>query len=93
MLGIEAAIVAEYAEAGTNKASQRIGVAAFSVLLITCSFRIDVCGVVFYSELFPSHIRAKGPAICFCSLLYGPHLPPGYGGSVREYWMEVLSSK
>ena len=68
MLSIEAAMVAEYAEAGTNKAGLGVGVAAFYVFLIIYSFGIDVCGVVFYSELFPNHIRAKGSAMCFCSI-------------------------
>jgi hypothetical protein len=40
-------------EAGTNKAGLGVGVAAFYVFLIIYGFGIDVCGVVFYSELFP----------------------------------------
>jgi hypothetical protein len=68
MLSIEAAMVAQYAEAGTNKAGLGVGVAAFYVFLIIYSFGIDVCGVLFYSELFPNHIRAKGSAMCFCSI-------------------------
>lgn len=29
---------------------------------------VDVAGVVFYSELFPNHIRAKGVALCVMSI-------------------------
>jgi len=68
MLCIEAAMVALYAEAGTNKAGLGVGVAAFYVFLIFYSLGIDVCGVVFYSELFPNHIRAKGVAMAVMSI-------------------------
>jgi hypothetical protein len=68
MLCIEAAMVASYAEAGTNKAGLGVAVAAFYVFLIIYSFGIDVCGVVFYSELFPNHIRAKGVALSIMSI-------------------------
>jgi MFS family permease len=57
---IEAAMVAQYAAAGTNKAGLGVGVAAFYVFLAFYSVGVDVAGVVFYSELFPNHIRAKG---------------------------------
>jgi MFS family permease len=68
MLCIEAAMIALYAEAGTNKAGLGVGVAAFYVFLIIYSLGIDVAGVVFYSELFPNHIRAKGVALCVMSI-------------------------
>ena len=68
MLCIEAAMVAQYAEAGTNKAGLGVGVAAFYAFLIIYSLGIDVCGVVFYSELFPNHIRAKGVALAIMSI-------------------------
>jgi len=67
-LCVEAAMVALYAGAGTNKAGLGVAVAAFYVFLIIYSFGIDVCGVVFYSELFPNHIRAKGVAMAIMSL-------------------------
>jgi len=67
-LCVEAAMVAVYAPAGTNKAGLGVGVAAFYVFLIVYSFGIDVCGVVFYSELFPNHIRAKGVAMAVMSI-------------------------
>ncbi len=68
MLCIEAAMIAQYAEAGTNKAGLGVGVAAFYVFLVIYSLGVDVAGVVFYSELFPNHIRAKGVALCVMSI-------------------------
>jgi MFS family permease len=48
---LEAAMVANFAEAGTNKAGLRMGVAAAYIFLMVYSVGIDVAGVVFYSEL------------------------------------------
>lgn len=59
-LCIEAAMVAQYADAGTNKAGLAMGVAAFYLFLAVYSVGIDVAGVTFYSELFPNNMRAKG---------------------------------
>ncbi|KIW88752.1 uncharacterized protein Z519_10799 [Cladophialophora bantiana CBS 173.52] len=60
---LEAAMVSSYAEEGTNKAGLRMGVAAAYLFLLVYSIGIDVAGVVFYSELFPNHLRAKGLAL------------------------------
>lgn len=57
---LEAAMVASFAEEATNKAGLRMGVAAAYLFLMFYSCGIDVAGVVFYSELFPNQIRAKG---------------------------------
>lgn len=57
---LEAAMVASFGEAGTNKSGLRMGVAAAYLFLAVYSVGVDVAGVVFYSELFPNHIRAKG---------------------------------
>lgn len=57
---IEAAMVANFAAEGTNKAGLGVGVAAFYCFLAIYSVGVDVAGVVFYGELFPNHIRAKG---------------------------------
>ena len=54
---LEAAMVASFAEEGTNKAGLRMGVAAAYLFLLIYSIGIDVAGVVFYSELFPNHLR------------------------------------
>ncbi|KAK5064580.1 hypothetical protein LTR84_000413 [Exophiala bonariae] len=60
---LEAAMVSSFAEEGTNKAGLRMGVAAAYLFLLIYSIGVDVAGVVFYSELFPNHIRAKGLAL------------------------------
>ncbi|KAF2107746.1 general substrate transporter [Lophiotrema nucula] len=85
---IEAAIVAEYAAAGTNKAALAAGVgelqsplfsveekeltahdaAMFYLFLAVYSMGVDVAGVVFYSELFPNHIRAKGVCLSMATV-------------------------
>lgn len=51
---------AEGPTAGTNKVGLSFGVVAFYAFLAVYSVGIDVCGVVWYSEVFPNHIRAKG---------------------------------
>lgn len=61
---LEAAMVATYAETNSgNQAGLRMGVAAAYIFLAFYSVGVDVAGVVFYSELFPNHIRAKGIAL------------------------------
>lgn len=58
---LEAAMVATYAETNSgNQAGLRMGVAAAYIFLAFYSVGVDVAGVVFYSELFPNHIRSKG---------------------------------
>lgn len=54
---LEAAMVASFAEEATNQAGLRMGVAAAYLFLLIYSIGIDVAGVVFYSELFPNHLR------------------------------------
>ncbi|KAH4007443.1 hypothetical protein HBI24_065950 [Parastagonospora nodorum] len=65
---VEAAIVANYAEAATNKAALAAGVAMFYLFLAVYSMGVDVAGVVFYSELFPNHIRAKGVCLSMATV-------------------------
>lgn len=63
---LEAAMVASFANKppeATNKAGLRMGVAAAYLFLAAYSVGVDVAGVVFYSELFPNHIRGKGIAL------------------------------
>ena len=61
---LEAAMVATYAETNSgNQAGLQMGVAAAYLFLAVYSVGVDVAGVVFYSELFPNHIRAKGIAL------------------------------
>ena len=63
---IEAAIIATFATpipAIPNTSALKAGVAAFYVFLLFYGCGIDVAGVVFYSEIFPNHLRAKGVAM------------------------------
>lgn len=63
---IEAAIIASFATpipAIPNTAALKAGVAAFYVFLLFYGCGIDVAGIVFYSEIFPNHLRAKGVAM------------------------------
>ncbi|KAF9889302.1 hypothetical protein FE257_007411 [Aspergillus nanangensis] len=70
-LTIEAAIVSTYASpipATPNRSALAMGVAAFYIFLAVYSVGIDVCGAVFYSELFPNHIRSKGCSLAVATL-------------------------
>lgn len=63
---VEAAIIAQFATpipAIPNTAALKAGVAAFYIFLLFYGCGIDVAGVVFYSEIFPNHLRAKGVAM------------------------------
>ncbi|CAG9967348.1 unnamed protein product [Clonostachys byssicola] len=62
-LAIETAMVALYAEAGTNKAGLSAGVFALYLFPAVYAMGIDVAGYTFFSELFPNHIRAKGVCV------------------------------
>ncbi|KIW82130.1 hypothetical protein AYO21_04273 [Fonsecaea monophora] len=56
---IEAAMVASFA--GTdNTSGLAMGVAALFLFEVVYSCGVDVAGIVFYSEVFPNHLRAKG---------------------------------
>lgn len=65
---IEAAMVAEYADEGTNKAGLGVAVAAFYVFLAVYSVGIDVAGVCFYSEIFPNNMRSKGICLSMATI-------------------------
>jgi len=45
-----------------------MGVAAFYLFLAVYSVGVDVAGVVFYSELFPNHIRGKGVCLSIATI-------------------------
>lgn len=64
---IETAIIATYASPipvdNPNLPALRAGVAMFYIFLLFYGCGIDVAGVVFYSEIFPNHLRAKGVAM------------------------------
>lgn len=42
--------------------------AMFYLFLAVYSMGVDVAGVVFYSELFPNHIRAKGVCLSMATV-------------------------
>ncbi|KAK5044557.1 hypothetical protein LTR84_010681 [Exophiala bonariae] len=65
---IEAAMVSSFAEAGTNKAGLQMGVAATYLFLFIYSLGVDVAGIVFYSEIFSNHLRARGLAFTIAAL-------------------------
>ncbi|KAJ5951526.1 uncharacterized protein N7479_009939 [Penicillium vulpinum] len=60
---IEAALVAVYASPvpeAPNLVAIRAAVAILYLFMIFYSLGIDVAGMVFFGELFPNHLRAKG---------------------------------
>lgn len=59
---------AEGPNAGENKVGLAFGVVAFYLFLAVYSLGIDVCGVVWYSEVFPNHIRAKGICLSIATI-------------------------
>ncbi|KAJ5798544.1 uncharacterized protein N7503_007840 [Penicillium pulvis] len=68
---IEAVIVANYASPipeNPNKAGLAMGVAAFYLFEAVYSIGVDVCGVVYYSELFPNHMRSKGVSLAVATI-------------------------
>ncbi|OAL26939.1 hypothetical protein AYO22_03883 [Fonsecaea multimorphosa] len=66
-LCIQSAMIAEFANSGTNKAGLRMGVACSYIFLAFYSL-FDTAGFVFYAELFPNHMRAKGLSVIVCTI-------------------------
>lgn len=62
-LSILTAMQAVYAPSGTNKVGLGWAVAALYMIVIFYCLGVESCGAPFFSELFPTHIRAKG--VCF----------------------------
>ncbi|KIX98818.1 uncharacterized protein Z520_05279 [Fonsecaea multimorphosa CBS 102226] len=64
---VEAAMIAQFASpvpaVDPNRAGLRAGVAAFYVFLLFYGCGIDVAGFVYYGEIWPNHLRAKGVAL------------------------------
>ena len=54
--------------ASYNKVGLGFGVFAFYAFVAVYGFGIDVCGVVWYSEIFPNHIRAKGICLSIATI-------------------------
>ncbi|OQV02402.1 hypothetical protein CLAIMM_07606 [Cladophialophora immunda] len=68
---IEAALIATFASPipdTPNLPALRAGVAMFYIFLLFYGCGIDVAGVVFYSEIFPNHLRAKGVAMSIAAV-------------------------
>jgi MFS family permease len=66
---LEAAMSAAFAETNSgNQAGLRAGVAFAYLFLAFYSVGVDVAGVVFYSELFPNHVRTKGIALSIATI-------------------------
>lgn len=66
---LEAAMSAAFAETNSgNTAGLQAGVAFAYLFLAFYSVGIDVAGVVFYSELFPNHVRTKGIALSIATI-------------------------
>ncbi|OAP56471.1 hypothetical protein AYL99_09650 [Fonsecaea erecta] len=70
MISVETAMVACYAEAGTNKPGLAVGVAALYLFESCYCFSVDICLFIVSSELFPNHLRSKGVALAIgaCNL-------------------------
>ena len=62
-LAILTAMQAVYAPDGTNKVGLGWAVAALYMIVIFYCLGVEACGNSFYTEVFPTHIRAKG--VCF----------------------------
>jgi len=65
---IETAIVASFADAGTNKSGLAMGVATLYLFMAVYSLGVDVAGVAYWSELFPNNARAKGVCAAIATL-------------------------
>ena len=60
---IEAAMIASFGAVGTNKAGLGVGVMALYLFIAIYGLGVDVGGYVFYSEIWPNHLRSKGLAL------------------------------
>lgn len=67
-MSIEAAMVALYTKEGTNKAGLTMGVAATYIFLLFETIAYDGAGIVLFSEIYPSHLRARGLALSIATV-------------------------
>lgn len=87
---------AAFAETNSgNVAGLRAGVAFAYLFLAFYSVGIDVAGVVFYSELFPNHVRTKGIAlsiatIALTSLVYLQAAQTAFQNIGWKYWLVFI---
>jgi hypothetical protein len=59
-VSIETAMMASYTGTTNNSNAKHMGVAALYCFIFCYAIGADVAGIVFYGEIFPNHIRAKG---------------------------------
>jgi len=64
---IETAMVASFVDGPKNPAGLKMGVAALFCFIFCYAIGVDVAGIVFYGEIFPNHIRAKGLTLAVSS--------------------------
>lgn len=91
-LCVESAIVAQYAEAGTNKIGLGFGVAALYTFLFFYAVGLDAAGFVLLSEIFPNFIRAKGYALAVSSssladIIFLQVTPQGFANLGWKYFL------
>ena len=89
---IETALVATYAEAGTNHSALGAAVFALYLFIAFYSAGIDTCGFVYYAELFPNHLRAKGLAlvvatICLTEIVYLEVSPTAFANIGWKFYL------
>jgi hypothetical protein len=69
-LSIHTAMVALYAEAGTNTAGLATAVAMFFLFNASYALAGDVGVFIIVGEIFPNHLRGRGAAIAFVSTTF-----------------------
>lgn len=92
---LEAAMSARAESGKASVAELRAGVAFAYLFLAFYSVGIDVAGVVFYSELFPNHVRTKGIAlsiatISLTSLVYLQVAQTAFTTIGWKYWIVFI---
>ncbi|OAP54337.1 hypothetical protein AYL99_11438 [Fonsecaea erecta] len=69
---VEAAIIANFATpvpaVNPNSAALRAGVAMLYLFLVAYSIGVDSTAFVYFGEIFPNHLRAKGVALAIATL-------------------------
>jgi len=66
-LSVLTAVQAVYAPSGTNKVGLGFGVVALYLVVIFYCLGVEACGSIFFSEIYPTHIRSKG--VCFTAFV------------------------
>ncbi|KAI9752419.1 MAG: hypothetical protein M4579_005643 [Chaenotheca gracillima] len=95
-ISIEAAMVAQFSEAATNKVGLGWGVAALYVFLVFFAMGMDAPGWVMLSEIFPNFLRAKGMALAVAAMsisdiVYLQVTPTAFANIGWRYFMVFIS--